>query len=126
MTNRLSFGCGHIVALVAAFLLTACTYEYKLLVRVFDSAGDSATANVRVVVIKRAIEQRELSALISEPVNSSGELEVSLCCSPNPQVWVFAFIDANKSSTWDTGERLQSARNPVNLNDDATLDIQFD
>lgn len=126
MTKRLFSVFSCVGAIVVLFLLAGCTYEYNLIVRVFDTSGDSAVTNVRVVVMKKAFDESDLSALISEPVNTAGELEVSLCCSPNPQVWVYAFIDANASSHWDLGERLQSAQNPVQLSDDATLDIHFD
>ena len=116
----------HLAAIVASLMLAGCTYEYKLLVRVTDASGDPANVNVRVVVMTKAFDEDDLPALISDPVDSAGELEVSLCCSPNPQVWVYAFVDANASSYWDRGERLQAAQNPLRLDDDATLNIQFD
>ncbi len=126
MTKRLLSGIAYVLAIAILFSLTGCTYEYKLLVRVFDDTGDSAITNVRVIVVKKAIDESELSALISEPVNSAGELEVVLCCSPDPQVWVYAFIDSSASLHWDESEKIRSAQNPVQLSDDATLDIQFE
>lgn len=116
-----------LATIVALLLLTGCSYEYKLSIRVIDSSGNPANANVRVIVMKQAYDEGELSALISDPVDSYGQLEISLCCSPKPQVWVYAFVDANASSHWDAGERLQTAQNPLHLtNDNTTVTIQFD
>lgn len=120
------FRLGCLAAIIVSLLLSGCTYEYTLLVRVIDTFGNPASDNVRVVVMEKAFDEGDLPALVSDPVNSAGELEVNLCCSPNPQVWVYAFVDVNGSSFWDEGERLQAAENPLSLDDDATLIIRFD
>ena len=126
MKKAVVFRLRYLAAIGVSLLLAGCTYEYTLLIRVIDSSGNPANENVRVVVAERAFDERDLPELTSEPVNLAGELEVKLCCSPNPQVWVYVFVDANGSSFWDEGERLQAAENPFSVDDDVTLVIKFE
>lgn len=126
MNFPVSTRCRLMVATIVLVLLAGCTYEYTLLVRVIDSSGIPVNVNTRIIVMKKAPDEGDLPALISEPVDSSGALEVRLCCDPNPQVWVYAFVDTNDSLHWEEGEYLQAAQNPLSVTDDETLIIQLD
>ena len=126
MKKAVLFRSRYLAAISVSLFLTGCSYEYTLLVRVIDSSGNPANENVRVVVAERVFDERDLPALTSKSVNLAGELEVNLCCSPNPQVWIYVFVDANGSSFRDEGERLEAAENPFTVDDDVTLVIKFE
>jgi len=126
MNFPVSTCCRLMVATIASLLLTGCTYEYTLLVRVIDSSETAVNVNTRIIVMQKAPDEIDLPALVSEPVDSSGELEVRLCCEPNPQVWVYVFVDTDHSLYWEEGEYLQAAQNPLSVTDDETLIIQLD
>lgn len=102
----------------AAALLSACSYAYELRVTVVagENVDTAAITDVSIIIAKVSHQRSQLSDMATFPVDEDGALTTEICCTPNPQIWVYAFHDANGSGHWDSDELLVADNNsPVRL-----------
>jgi len=124
--NQLARHCRWIVLLLAVMLLTACSYAYKLQVTIIPGEQvDSKVINeVNIIIVKAPHQPSELSSMPTLPVGEEGVLITEICCTPDPDIWVYAFHDANGSDRWDSNEPLVIySDNPIRLTDDYTMTL---
>ncbi|ASJ73298.1 hypothetical protein [Granulosicoccus antarcticus] len=117
---------GWIILPGAAVVLSACSFAYQLRVTVVpgDQIGIEAIADVNIIIAKTPVQQSQSSSMMTLPVDEEGTLVTEICCSPDPDIWIYAFVDANRSGRWDSDETLVAdSNNPHRLSDDYTTTL---
>ncbi len=110
-----------VIFLSTALVLAACSYVYELHVTVVpgEQVGTEAIVDVSVIIAKAPHQPSQLSSMAAIPINEDGFLTTEICCTPNPEIWIYAFHDVNGSGIWDSDEPLVAdSSNPVRLTAD--------
>lgn len=115
-----------LIPLGAVSALAACAYAYQLQVTIVPGhlvSGESMK-DVSIIIAKVPHQRDQLSNMITLPLGESDSLTTAICCTPTPDIWVYAFFDTNGSGRWDPEEPLAMGNNnPIRLtgNHAATL-----
>lgn len=115
-----------VFVLGAAVMLAACSYTYELRVTVVpgEQVDAEAIAEVSIIIAKAPHQRSQLSSMTALPVDDDGVFTTEICCTPNPEIWIYAFHDANRSGFWDSDEPMVAdSASPVRLSDDYTLTL---